>query len=190
MRCAWIFPYLQTAQLSKTQFLVVKSTKEDLQFSLIRMRIDQRKFPLLMIRNSQRPRCFQKNSGTGLVFHYEANKRSWMTMSIFFYWLKIFDAYTSCPAGGKVLLLLNNFSGHVSSVCLPKFSSVSVKHLPEASVLYIVMQWNTWKANCCCHLQDWSTNGYEMFKRNSDHTSSQHNPKLLNKMWSHNCATD
>lgn len=88
------------------------------------------KFPLLFIGKANKPRCFNKKSGAELGFDYFFNKNAWMTMVIFFDWLKRFDAFIARTPGRRVLLLLDNFCGHGSPDCLPELCSVEVKFLP------------------------------------------------------------
>lgn len=88
------------------------------------------KYPLLFIGNSKQPRCFKKKSGTQHGFDYSWNKKSWMTMSIFFDWLTRFDSYIRRTPGRNVLLLLDNFSGHGSHSSLPNLECVQVLFLP------------------------------------------------------------
>lgn len=87
------------------------------------------KFPLMFIGNAMRPRCFKKKSGRELGFDYWANSKSWMTMSLFFQWLLRFDTKMT-QRGRKVLLLLDNLSGHGRVGSLPELISTRVEFLP------------------------------------------------------------
>lgn len=88
------------------------------------------KYPILFIGNSKQPRCFKKKSAAELGFDYAWNKKAWMNMSIFFEWLERFAAFIRQTPGRKVLLLLDNFSGHGTCSCLPKLDCVEVVFLP------------------------------------------------------------
>lgn len=88
------------------------------------------KFPLMIIGNAQRPRCFRKLSGAQHGFDYWSNKKAWMTSALFFEWLGRFDCFIRQTPGRKVLLLLDNFSGHGKDGFLPELYSVVVKFLP------------------------------------------------------------
>lgn len=85
------------------------------------------KFFVLFIENVKKPRCFNKRPGAELCFDHTCNKRAWMAMVIFFYWLKRLNAFIARTLGRKIMLLLDNFSGHGSSECHPELSSVEVK---------------------------------------------------------------
>lgn len=88
------------------------------------------KFPLLYIGNAKKPRCFKKKTGADLGFDYASNKKAWMTMDIFFEWLKRFDAFIARTPNRRILLLLDNFSGHGSAECMPALANIEVKFLP------------------------------------------------------------
>ena len=66
-------------------------------------------FPLFIIGSARRPRCFQKRTAEQLGFDYGHNKKAWMTMALFFEWLKRFDTYICKTSGRTALLLLDNF---------------------------------------------------------------------------------
>lgn len=61
---------------------------------------------------------------------YRANASAWMTQTIFLEWLKAFDLHVS---GRKVLLIMDNFSGHIPVDQLPdhvKLQNTTVFYLP------------------------------------------------------------
>lgn len=51
-------------------------------------------------------------------------------MDIFFEWLKRFDAFIARTPNRRILLLLDNFSGHGSAECMPALPNIEVKFLP------------------------------------------------------------
>ena len=62
-----------------------------------------------IIGRSKNPRCFKHVNRNNLRIIYRNNKSKWMTGKICEEWLRWFD---NLMAGRKVLLLLDNFSGH------------------------------------------------------------------------------
>lgn len=69
------------------------------------------KLKLLFIGKAAQPRCFQKKTPKRLGLDYHANTNAWMTAKIFQQWLYAFDRSMGSQ-GRKVLLLIDNFSGH------------------------------------------------------------------------------
>ena len=88
------------------------------------------KFPLFFIGSARRPHCFQNKTGEPLGFDYAHIKKAWMTMDLSFRWLLCFDSYINGTTGRKVLLLLDNVSGHGRPERLPDLSCVHVEFLP------------------------------------------------------------
>ena len=88
----------------------------------------------IVIGSAWRPRCFAKRAGTALGFDYHANAKAWMTMTLFEGWLTAWDAELGAQ-GRKVLLLLDNFSGHniekgkVESITLVRFAPNMTSHV-------------------------------------------------------------
>ncbi len=67
------------------------------------------KLPLWVIGKFKNPRCFKNINVMSLGCVYRNNAFAWMTHIIFLEWLRAFDLHVS---GRKVLLILDNFSGH------------------------------------------------------------------------------
>ena len=88
------------------------------------------KYPLMIIRNSLRPRPFKGKYGHELRFDYYANKKAWMTRTLLFAWLQRFDRYISRTPGRKVILFVDNCSAHGSEEVLPELQHVDVRFLP------------------------------------------------------------
>lgn len=65
----------------------------------------------LMIWRSKNPRCFKGKNMNRLGIHWKANKKSWMTSSIFEEWLMDFDKKMK-REGRNVLLILDNATCH------------------------------------------------------------------------------
>lgn len=88
------------------------------------------KFELMIIGKSRKPRAFKKRTGSELGFDYHANKKAWMTQTLFFEWLKRFDAYVARTQNRKVALLLDNCTAHGCPETLPELHNVEVIFLP------------------------------------------------------------
>lgn len=65
----------------------------------------------LVIGKSERPRCFKNISTKNLPVKWVANRRAWMTSSIFTEWVRRFDRRMAL-AGRKILLFLDNATCH------------------------------------------------------------------------------
>lgn len=83
------------------------------------------KRPPLVIGKSAKPRCFK--GSRGLPVKYVANKKAWITRSIFTEWVVAFDRDMK-RQGRKVCLLLDNCSAHrIDDVVL---TNTDVKYFP------------------------------------------------------------
>lgn len=69
------------------------------------------KLPLLFIGRAACPRSFKKKTPRQLGIKYYSNKTAWMTGAVFASWLEAWDRKLQSQ-GRKVLLLIDNFSGH------------------------------------------------------------------------------
>ena len=72
------------------------------------------KFPLLAVGKSNRPRAFKNKE---IPVKYEANSKAWMTAKLFEDVLRAWDGLLG-QQGRRVLLCLDNFSGHPSELQL------------------------------------------------------------------------
>ena len=70
------------------------------------------KLDLFFIGNALQPRAFKKSTAAQLGIQYTANKKAWMTSSLFSSWLQRLDAYVGQTPGRHILLLLDNCSAH------------------------------------------------------------------------------
>lgn len=82
------------------------------------------KLPTLMIGKSRKPRCFA--GVKSFPFRYQANKKAWITTSIFHDWSRKIDRQMS-RQNRQILLFVNNCSSHV---ILPPLTAVKVEFLP------------------------------------------------------------
>lgn len=80
----------------------------------------------LIINTALRPRCFKNVDMSKINVHWYANKKAWMTGSIFTEWIEIFNEEMK-KEKRKVLLLLDNAPCHPKNL---KFSNVNVLFLP------------------------------------------------------------
>ncbi len=88
------------------------------------------KLPLWVIGKLKNPRCFKNINVTSLGCVYRNNASAWMTHIIFLEWLRAFDLHVS---GRKVLLILDNFSGHSPVEKIPnhiRLRNTTILYLP------------------------------------------------------------
>jgi hypothetical protein len=78
------------------------------------------------IGKSKNPRCFKNINGGLLGIHYRFNKRKWMTGLICEEYLRWLDRKMT---GRKVLLLMDNFSGHELGVELVELMGYRMSRL-------------------------------------------------------------
>ena len=88
------------------------------------------KIELMIIGKALIPRVFKNKSGQELGLDYHANKKAWMTATLFFEWLARFHTYISKTPGRQALLLLDNCSAHGSQQSMPDMDNVRVVFLP------------------------------------------------------------
>lgn len=85
----------------------------------------------LFIGHFQSPRPFNKQTPEELGVQYYANKTAWMTAEIFSFWLGELDRYVGQTPGRKILLLLDNFSGHgTPEKPLTQLQNITIQFLP------------------------------------------------------------
>lgn len=70
------------------------------------------KLPPMIIGKAQKPRAFQKKTGTQLGFYYRANAKAWMTAKLYQEWISEWDRKLRVKRR-HILLLQDNFSGHI-----------------------------------------------------------------------------
>jgi len=74
------------------------------------------KLPLWVIGKYKNPRCFKNINKNTFRCQYQNNSSIWMMWEIFLEWLRGFDLHV---LGRKVLLIMDNFSGHIPLDQLP-----------------------------------------------------------------------
>jgi hypothetical protein len=71
-----------------------------------------KKSPPIVIGKAKKPQAFGNKTGTQLGFHYCNNAKAWMTLSLYQEWLQQWN-HEMGTRNRKILLLQDNFSGHI-----------------------------------------------------------------------------
>jgi len=98
--------------LSNKQCSGVKGKKTRLTYLLTTNADSSKKLMPSIIGKAKKPRAFKNKSGGQLGFDYHNNAKAWMTASIYQEWLESWDVSLRRD-GQKILLLQDNFLGHV-----------------------------------------------------------------------------
>jgi hypothetical protein len=98
--------------LSNTQQSGVKGKKARLTYLFTANADGSLKLPPLIIGKARKPRAFKNKTGSQLGFYYRNNAKAWMTASLYQEWLLDWDRKLR-DEGRKILLLQDNFSGHI-----------------------------------------------------------------------------
>ncbi|KAF9223569.1 DDE-domain-containing protein [Gyrodon lividus] len=85
-----------------------------------------KKLPLLIIGKAQKPWAFKNKTGTQLGFHYRNNVKAWMTAALYQEWLLDWDRKLR-NEDRKILLLQDNFAGHIVPETLTNIHVVNVE---------------------------------------------------------------
>ena len=99
--------------LSDKQQSGVKGKKLRLTVLFVANADGTKKLPPLIIGRAHKPHAFQGKTGEQLGFNYRNNAKAWMTTSLYQEWLLNWDKELR-REGRKILLLQDNFSGHVA----------------------------------------------------------------------------
>ena len=70
------------------------------------------KLPAFVIGKAARPCAFNKKTGAQLGFYYRNNAKAWMTAQLYQDWIQEWDHELGAQ-NRKILLLQDNFSGHI-----------------------------------------------------------------------------
>ena len=70
------------------------------------------KLPAFIIGKAAKPRAFKKKTGAQLGFYYRFNAKAWMTTALYQEWISQWDRELQAKRR-KILLLQDNFSGHI-----------------------------------------------------------------------------
>jgi hypothetical protein len=90
----------------------VKGRKVRLTYAFTSNADGSEKLPPIVIGKAHKPRAFQKKTGTQLGFYYRNNAKAWMTSVLYQEWIQQWDRELQAK-NRKVLLLQDNFSGHI-----------------------------------------------------------------------------
>ncbi|KIK76974.1 hypothetical protein PAXRUDRAFT_17817 [Paxillus rubicundulus Ve08.2h10] len=85
-----------------------------------------KKLPLLIIGKAQKPRAFKNKTGAQLGFYYRNNAKAWMTATLYQEWLSDWDTKLRSE-DRKILLLQDNFSGHIVPATLTNIRVINFK---------------------------------------------------------------
>jgi hypothetical protein len=72
-----------------------------------------KKLPPFVIGKAKKPCVFGNQLGAQLGFHYQNSAKAWMTSILYQEWLQNWDRELHTQ-GQKILLLQDNFSGHIA----------------------------------------------------------------------------
>lgn len=98
--------------LADKQTSGVKGKKLRLTYLLTVNADGSKRLPPLIIGKAQKPRAFQNKTGAQHGFYYRNNAKAWMTASLYQEWLSDWDRKLRSE-DRKILLLQDNFSGHI-----------------------------------------------------------------------------
>jgi hypothetical protein len=98
--------------LSDSKQSGVKGKKVRLTYAFTSNADGSEKLKPFIIGKAARPRAFNKKSGAQLGFYYRNNAKAWMTMYLYQEWLLEWDRSLG-SRGRRILLLQDNFSGHI-----------------------------------------------------------------------------
>ena len=90
----------------------VKGWKVRLTYAFTSNADGSEKLKPFIIGKARKPRAFGTKTGPQLGFYYRNNAKAWMTSSLYQEWIHEWDQ-TLRTANRKVLLLQDNFSGHI-----------------------------------------------------------------------------
>ena len=90
----------------------VKGNKIRLTYAFTSNADGSQKLPPFIIGKAARPRAFNKKSGLQLGFFYRNNAKAWMTADLYKEWIEQWDRELQGKKR-KILLLQDNFSGHI-----------------------------------------------------------------------------
>lgn len=90
----------------------VKGKKVRLTYAFTSNADGSEKLPPFVIGKAARPRAFNRKTGKQLGFRYRNNAKAWMTSHLYQDWIEEWDQDLQ-GKGRKILLLQDNFSGHI-----------------------------------------------------------------------------
>jgi hypothetical protein len=111
----------------------VKGSKVRLTYAFVSNASGSEKMRPLIIGKAKKPRAFGNKTGTQLGFYYRNNAKAWMTTTLYQEWILDWDRKLQAE-GRKILLLQDNFSGHVvpdglQNICIVNFAPNHTAHV-------------------------------------------------------------
>lgn len=87
----------------------------------------------IILGKAKRPQVFQKKSSKQLSFYYQNNAKVWMTLVLYQEWIQEWDSELQVR-NCKILLLQDNFSGHIvpdglQSICVKNLEPNPTAHV-------------------------------------------------------------
>jgi hypothetical protein len=104
----------------------VKGTKAWLTYLLALNADGSEKLPPLIIRKFRKPQAFDNKTAAEHGFQYWNNVKAWMTGEIYQEWLRQWD-FDLGTRNRKIILLQDNFSGHIVPVGLKNIHVINFK---------------------------------------------------------------
>jgi hypothetical protein len=98
--------------LADTRNPGIKGSKVRLTYALTSNATGSEKLAPIIIGKAYKPWAFGNKTGTQLGFYYRNNAKAWMTSSLYQEWLQQWDRELRAK-NRKILLLQDNFSGHI-----------------------------------------------------------------------------
>jgi len=112
--------------LSNKKSSGVKGTKVRLTYLLASNADGSEKLPPLIIGKAKKPHAFRNKTGAQLSFQYQNNAKAWMTADIYQGWLRQWD-HELGTRNCKIVLLQDNFSGHIIPIGLQNICVINFK---------------------------------------------------------------
>lgn len=107
----------------------VKGRKVRLTYAFTTNASGSEKLKPFIIGKAQKPRPFKGKTGEDLGFYYRNNVKAWMTGELYQNWIHAWDEELEAK-GRKILLLQDNFSGHI----VPVENRVTLKRSGQTGV--------------------------------------------------------
>jgi hypothetical protein len=119
--------------LSDKKHSGVKGRKVRLTYAFTSNADGSEKLSPIIIGKAKKPRAFQKKSGQQLGFYYRNNAKAWMTSALYQEWIQQWDSELRLK-NRKILLLQDNFSGHIvpdglQNICIENFEPNLTAHI-------------------------------------------------------------
>lgn len=113
--------------VEKSDFRGFKMSKQRISIAVTVNMDNSVYIPLLFIGKAKKPNCF-----SDVPKCYTSQHHAWMDSTVFIYWIdEIFmPAVTSTLGDSKILLIMDNFSGHPKELSKEKYKNLEIIYLP------------------------------------------------------------